>query len=158
MERSFLMNGTEKRPFSLYILMALILIQGISGLFGGGTLVLDPTGDMLKMPLSLLESSPFDNYLVPGIILLLVLGTLPLIVLYGLFRSKTWAWSGAFLVGVALIIWIGVEIIMIGYQADPPLQLVYGMVGLALLVLTQLPSVRNALKSEGITIKNVVRR
>ncbi len=134
----------------MYILMILILFQGLSGLYGGGALVLDPTGRMLEMPLSLLEGSPFDSYLIPGIILLLVLGVFPLIVLYGLIQGKAWAWTGAVLVGAALIIWIGVEIAMIGYHSEPPLQLIYGSVGVGLLVITQLPSVQIALKPKAI--------
>lgn len=101
------------------------------------------------MPLSLLDGSPFDTYLIPGIILLLVLGVFPLIVLYGLFRKKAWACKCAVLVSVALIIWIGVEIAMIGYHSDPPLQLIYAFNGILILILTQLPSVQIILKSKG---------
>ena len=43
---------------SLYLLMGLILFQGVSGLFGGFALILDPTGNLLNMPLSMLEGSP----------------------------------------------------------------------------------------------------
>jgi hypothetical protein len=41
----------NKTSYSLYILMALILFQGISGLFGGIALIIDPTGELLQMPL-----------------------------------------------------------------------------------------------------------
>lgn len=142
----FFMNRTKTRPFSLYIMMILILFQGASGVYGGGSLVLDPTGNTLQMPLSLLDGSPFDSYLIPGIVLLLILGLFPLIVLYGVWKRKVWAWAGAFLISIALVVWIGVEIAMIGYQAEPPLQFIYGLVGLSLLVLTQLSSVKNAVK------------
>lgn len=135
-----------KNDKSFYLLMGLIFFQGISGLFGGGALVLDPSGEVLQMPLSLLEGSPFNTYLVPGVILLLVLGVFPLIVFYGLWKRKTWSWTGAFLVSIALIIWIGVEIAMVGYHSEPPLQLIYGGIGITLLVLIQLSSVRYHVK------------
>jgi len=50
-------------------------------------------------------------------------------------------------VGVALLIWIGVEIAMIGYQSQPPLQLIYGLVGFFILIFTLLPSVKSYLQS-----------
>ncbi len=136
------MNTPKRNSAAYFILLALIFFQGISGLYGGGALVLDPTGGTMKMPLNLLDGSPFNTYLIPGLILFVVLGMFPIIVLFGLLRRNVWAWRGALLVSVALIIWIGVEIAMIGYHADPPLQLIYGLVGVVLLVLTQLPSIR----------------
>ena len=125
--------------------MTLLLFQGISGLYGGGALILDSSGSMIQLPASFLEGSPFETYLVPGIILFVVLGVFPLIVWYGLWRRTSWSWQGAVLVSVALVIWIAMEIVMIGYQSEPPLQLIYGVVGVALLVLTQIPSVRTQL-------------
>jgi membrane protein implicated in regulation of membrane protease activity len=64
------------------------------------------------------------------------------------FRFLPFAQQTAFLlvatglVGVALVIWIGVEILMIGYQAQPPLQLIYGTVGVVMLILLLLASVK----------------
>jgi hypothetical protein len=132
----------NKTSYSLYILMALILFQGISGLFGGIALIIDPTGELLQMPLSMLDGSPFDTFLIPGIILFSILGIFPMIVFYGLWKRTNWAWTGALMVSAALIIWIGVEIWMVGYHPEPPLQLIYGLLGLFLLVLVMIPSIR----------------
>lgn len=143
MERDKLIKSGK----SFYILMALILFQGLSGVFGGGALILDPSGSLLQMPISMLESSPFETFLVPGIILFLVLGIFPLIVFSGLWRRTSWAWSGALLVSIALILWISVEIALVGYHSDPPLQFIYGTLGLFLLVLTLFPPVRYTIKS-----------
>jgi hypothetical protein len=137
-----------QQSYSLYLLIGLILFQGISGLFGGFALIIDQTGELLQMPLSMLEGSPFDTFLIPGIILLTVLGIFPMVVFYGLWKRSNWAWMGALRVSVALIIWIGVEIWMIGYHSEPPLQLVYGLLGVILLILTFIPSVRHKLTDE----------
>lgn len=136
------MKQTQK-SYSLYFLILLILFQGISGLFGGIALVIDPSGELLQMPLSMLEGSPFDTFLIPGLILLTILGIFPMVVFFGLWKMTNWAWAGALLVSAALIIWIGVEIWMVGYHHEPPLQLIYGLLGLILLGLVMLPSVRN---------------
>ena len=138
---------TQKHTsYSLYTLIILMLFQGISGLIGGVALVIDPSGELLQMPLSMLEGSPFDTFLIPGIILLTILGIFPMCVVYGLWVRLNWAWMGSLLVSAALIIWIGVEIWMVGYHTEPPLQLIYGLLGLILLVLVLMPSVRNQFK------------
>ncbi len=148
------MNILKSKSIGFYLLIALLFFQGISGLLGGASLVVDPTGEILSMPMSLLDESPFDSYLIPGMILLLVLGVFPLVVLYGLTQRKAWAWKGAILVSLALIIWIGVEITMIEYHSEPPLQLIYGSVGIVLLILTQLPVTKLILKSENLSIQD----
>jgi len=135
-----------QKSYSLYFLMILMLFQGLSGLFGGIALVIDPSGELLQMPLSMLAGSPFNTFLIPGIILLIILGIFPMVIFYGLWKRTNWAWSGALMVSAALIIWIGVEIWMIGYHSEPPLQLIYGLLGLILLVLVMLSSVRNQFK------------
>ena len=135
-----------QKSYSLYFLMILMLFQRLSGLFGGIALVIDPSGELLQMPLSMLAGSPFNTFLIPGIILLIILGIFPMVIFYGLWKRTNWAWSGALMVSVALIIWIGVEIWMIGYHSEPPLQLIYGLLGLILLGLVTLPSVHNQFK------------
>lgn len=141
------MNTRSMHSRYFYLLLILMLFQGASGLFGGAALVIDPSGGLLGLPLDMLVGSPFETYLMPGLILLIVLGAFPLVVCYGLWQRKRWAWWGALLVSIALIIWIGVEIAMVGYHSDPPLQLIYGIVGIVLLILTQLPAVRDFLTS-----------
>jgi len=141
------MTNKTKRPISMYILFVFIIFQGLSGLAGGISLILDPSGKSIQLPLSWLEGSPFSNYLIPGLILFVVLGLYPLVVFYSLLKKLRWSWFAAFTLGAALIIWIGVEIIIIGYQPQPPLQLIYGLVGLVILFLVFLPSFRRFLKS-----------
>lgn len=130
------------RPVTLYVLMACLLFQGLSGILGGFMLVSDPSGESLQIPLNWLQGSPFNDYLIPGLVLLIVLGVFPLVVIYGLWVRASWAWLAALLVGIALLIWIGVEILVIGYQTQPPFQLIYGVLGIVIVVLTLLPRVR----------------
>lgn len=133
---------TQKTPASFYFLLAAILFQGLSGLAGGIGLILDPTGSSLSIPIEWLDGSPFDSYFIPGLILFLALGVFPLYVSYGIWRCSAWAWLSALLVGFMLIIWIAVEILVIGYQPMPPLQLIYGLLGLLIIALLQFPTLR----------------
>jgi hypothetical protein len=140
-----MMDENKKKPAGVYLLYTALLFQGLSGVAGGIGLVFDPTGKNLGIPQVWLEGSPFSDFLIPGLILLLVLGVFPLVVLYGMRVHHSMSWSGAFIVSIALIIWIIVEILVIGYQPQPPLQLIYGVLGLIILFLVLLPSVREYL-------------
>ena len=73
---------------------------------------------------------------------MVLLGVLPLGGFYGLLVRKQWGWFASLYVGLALLVWLFVEILTIGYQAQPPLQLIYGVVALAILALALAPSVR----------------
>ncbi|HKI79635.1 MAG TPA: hypothetical protein VKA26_13935 [Ignavibacteriaceae bacterium] len=136
------MEIINKRPNAVNIVVLLILIQSLSGIVGGTGLVLEPSGKSLKIPLEWLNNSPFNDYMLPGLILLILLGIYPLLVLYGLWLKRSWAWASTMILGMAIIIWIGVEILIIGYKPVPPLQLIYGIEGLLILVLTLSSPVR----------------
>ena len=89
--------------------------------------------------MSMLEGSPFDSYLIPGLVLLLVLGVTPLAAAIGLRRRRTWAWWPAGVVGCGLVIWIAVEMTIITFGW---LQPAYAGLGLAIIVACLPPSVR----------------
>ena len=96
-------------------------------LFGGGILVFDPSGKLLQMPVIILKNSPFNNFLIPGLILFSVLGLFPALIFYSLlkrpqwtwvnllniYKDMYWAWTFTLYVGFALIIWISVQTLMI---------------------------------------------
>ncbi|MCB2219002.1 MAG: hypothetical protein KQI35_01315 [Bacteroidetes bacterium] len=132
----------KSRPIGVIMLYVLILFQGLSGIAGGIGLIGDPSGESLQIPLIWLKGSPFHNYLVPGIVLLIILGIFPVGVFLGLLREWPWAWHATLFIAIALLIWIIVEIMVIGYQPQPPLQLIYSLVGLLMLVTALLPQVR----------------
>ncbi len=138
----------QVRPASLYLLMAVLSFQGLSAVVGGVALVADPTGSAVGLAVTLLHGSPFTDYRVPGLILLVVLGVFPLIVVYGLWSRHTWSWHPAVLVGLALIVWIVVQILIIGYGSRPPLQLIYGLLGIVILALALLTPVRRHFSGE----------
>jgi hypothetical protein len=119
--------------------MILLLIQGLGGLAGGLSLTIRPDGSIMRMPVSLLDGSPFPDFLIPGLILLLVLGVLPLVALFGLWQRRTWAWYAAFVAGCGLMIWILVEMTIIPYD---PLQPVFGGIGVLITVTSLLRPVR----------------
>lgn len=146
--------ASGRRPPAVYILWILVLFQAVSGLFGGVALLASPTGALLQMPLLMLDGTPFSSYLVPGLILLLLLGVLPSVLVYALlarpvwlwadilniYREVHWSWTYALYTGIMLVIWIDVQIFLVGYGHF--IQTLYGLIGIALVIAALVPSVR----------------
>jgi peptidoglycan/LPS O-acetylase OafA/YrhL len=136
---------SEQRPnasFALIFLFAAVLFQSISGVFGGAILIADPSGATISLSHEHIENTALGSYLVPGIVLLFLLGAAPAAVAYGLWRQRPWALWGCVLVGVMVMIWIAVELLVIGYLPEPRLQAIYGVLGVLMVIVALLPSVR----------------
>lgn len=136
------------------VLIILQFFLALGAIFGGGMLVIDPSGDLLGLPLSFLEQSPFSSYFIPGIILFIVLGIVPVWIGIGLIRKKNsivanklnvfsklhWSWSFSLYSGFALIIWIFVQTYFL--QAVHLVHLFYFALGVVIQIVTMLPSVQ----------------
>lgn len=137
------------------ILIALLLFLGVSAIGGGLLLIISPSGKLLGgLPLSILEHSPFANFLIPGIILFLILGFSPCLICLALIKKPTnrfaeyfnffkdmhWAWSFSIYIAFALIIWIQVETIFV--QGTGWLQTFYILYAIPIIVFAILPQVR----------------
>ncbi len=132
---------------------------GISAIGGGAALIISPSGKLLGgLPLSILQHSPFTNFLIPGIILFVVLGLFPSLLIFALlkksaspfaehlnlFKDMHWAWSFSIYVAFALIIWIQVETIFV--QGVGWLQTFYMFYAIPMIIVALLPPVRNYYK------------
>jgi hypothetical protein len=152
-------SGLTKRPGALWVLICVLVFQGISATPPGLLLILDPTGGLMHMPLSMLRRSIFGDFLVPGLILCVVLGLGAFLVAAGLYFLPTWpwverfnpcermhwSWTAAVGFGAALMIWIMVQVFMIG--GGSWLQPLYFAAGLAILLASLVPSVRRHMAS-----------
>ena len=139
----------------------LLAFLGLSAIGGGGALIISPSGKLLGgLPLSILVRSPFNDFLIPGIILFVVLGLFPGLLVLALlkkpssklaeqlnfFKDMHWSWSFSIYVAFALIIWIQVETIYI--QGVGWLQTFYMLFTIPLILVALLPQVRNLYKNE----------
>jgi hypothetical protein len=124
------------RPTTAMALMILTAIQALGATAGGIGLVRDPVNN-IGMPLGMLKGSPFNDYLIPGLILLMVVGLFPLAVLYGLLRTRQWGWWLVVASGGGLVIWIIAEVALLGYLpgAGIGMQIAMGLLGVGILVL-----------------------
>jgi hypothetical protein len=84
-----------KRPFALNVLLFLLIFLSLGALFGGGVLVVDPSGEFIQMPVTILKDSPFNNFLIPGLILFAVLGVFPALVCWSLLKCPQWKWMNS---------------------------------------------------------------
>jgi hypothetical protein len=144
----------QRKTFACHLLIFLHIFLGIGALFGGGVLIVSPDGSILSMPLKMLQNSPFNNFLIPGLILFVGLGILPLITAIflisekplkiaeklRLYKESHWSWNSSLYIGFILIIWITVELYMI--QGVTFIHVFYIFLGLIIQSITLLPSVK----------------
>lgn len=143
-----------KRPISSVVLIVLVLFQALGAIPSGISMILDPTGGFLGLPNHILESSPFSNFLIPGLFLTFVLGVLPVVVLYGLitkteivllekinlYKEYHWALSCSYFLGIVLILWINMQLYFgIGFHI---LHFIYSLLGLLIIFFAHLPGSR----------------
>ena len=108
--KSRVLEGYGRSLNNLRILAAGILfILGVLGTLGGIALIIEPSGGRLGLEIAQLSSSPFKNYLVPGILLLTVIGLDSLILAY--FTYSNFAFSAPLMIiqGVVLLLWLTIE-------------------------------------------------
>lgn len=116
---------------------------GATGLFGGGSLLLDPTGSTMDMPVEWLSGTPSPDYFVPGAVLFGLFGVGSFVVLAGVLRRRTWAWTAAVGLGAALVGLILLRLLLL--RIVNVLQVLYGGLGVLLVALAFRPFMRTAL-------------
>ncbi|MFN7116569.1 MAG: hypothetical protein ACK4TA_07185 [Saprospiraceae bacterium] len=118
------------------LLMLLLLFVAVSAIPSGIMLVTAPDGSALQMPVSMLEGTPFSNYLIPGIVLCVVVGGSALAALIAILIKHAKARLLAIFAGMMQGGWIVVQMWMLGMVAN--LQFVYIGAGAAILLLALL--------------------
>jgi len=102
------------------------LAGGIGLLFANG----------LGMPLALLEDSPFDSFVIPGLILLLIVGGTQALAVLLQHRRHPWYPAAAGVAGFGMVIWIYVEVALLpGYAFLMTLYFSTGVLQLVFLLL-----------------------
>lgn len=143
---------------ALYFLIFLLAFLGLGAIGGGGVLILSPSGELIGMPLSLLDHSPFTSFLIPGIVLFTFLGLGPFLLIFALlkkpegsfaemlncFNDMHWSWTFSVYMAFILIIWIQVQMVFI--QAVSWLHAFYIFLALLILFVCLLPGLRKEYK------------
>lgn len=139
---------------NLFMIVLGFLALGAIG--GGIVLIISPTGEMIGLPLSEFKNIPFDSFLVPGIILLSVLGVIPSLLIIALikkpkskiadriniFNDMHWSWTFSIYIAFCLIGWIHIEVIFLQGQVHW-LQTFYMFYAVLLIIIALLPQIRS---------------
>ena len=147
-----------KKSFTCYILMFLLLFQSITAIAGGWGLVSNPSGSNLGFSVTMLEHSPFPDFLIPGLFLLVVLGIGPAVIFYGLikkpkfrlaeminiYKNYHWSWTFSYYLGIVLVLWIDIQVYFL--RETSILHFVYSVLGVLIIILTHLPSTKKYYK------------
>jgi hypothetical protein len=141
----------HKVPYETYLLAALLIFLSLGAIYGGISLVFDSSGENLHLKIDNYFNYPFKDFMVPGVFLFIVFGILPLLLIYPLFtkpklpwanafniyRKRHWAWTYPVYIGIILVIWIDLQILMIGYYHF--IQILFSLLGLSIIVISLLP-------------------
>lgn len=143
------MTRDTTRPWTVGALTALLGFQGVSAVGGGVVLLVDTSGDTAGLDAELLAATPFTTFLWPALLLALGLGIPALVAAGGVYwRWSTrraaaleratghhWSWTISIVLGIALMVWIGVQVLLIDFSWLQPVMFATGA-GLTVLPLT----------------------
>jgi hypothetical protein len=122
------MNENKRSRFIVYFLGALQVFIGLTAIAGGFGLVSDPSGTKLNIPLDWLSNSPFTNYFVPGLVLLIVNGAGNFLAGIVTFLLNRYAGNIAVAFGIFLVLFIVIEVWFVGLRTLlQPLYLILGL-------------------------------
>jgi len=102
------------KKFVFITLSVFQFFVGFTATVSGFLMVLYPSGVLFQMPPEMLKNSPFNDFFIPGLFLLLVLGVGQLLAGILTMRRHPFAGLVGAAFGIALIIWIFVQVNMIG--------------------------------------------
>ncbi len=142
---------SRKVPYETYLLIALLIFLSFGAIYGGISLIFDSSGASLQVKIDEYFNYPFEDFTLPGLLLLILFGILPLLLIYPLikkpkfpwanvfniYKRRHWAWTYSLYLGIILVIWIDMQIMMIGYYAF--IQVFYSLFGLAIIIVSLLP-------------------
>ncbi len=94
-----------------YTLGSLLIFLAINA-FGGGYYGMAGAKDI---PVEWLKGSPFNDYFIPGIFLFLVIGGSALLSGIAVFTRHRLARKAALLCGIIVLLWITIQVTIIGY-------------------------------------------
>ena len=145
----------------LLALSVCLVFLSINGVIGGVLMLADPRGAPMGMPVSYLERTPFDSFIIPGLVLIFVWGCGSFVTLWGLWRrpqwpllnrlsaptGQHWAWTASVALGLALMVWLTVQVFTL--PAVAVIQFILYALAALLVGLPLLPSMRRFYRLTG---------
>jgi energy-converting hydrogenase Eha subunit B len=125
---------TSAERIARAIAIGALILLGLGALAGGITLVTAPDGSAMGFSLDLLAGSPFPDYLVPGLVLGGLFGVGSFVTAWLGWRRHPVAPFLAFAIGCGQMIWIVVQLAIIGTENLSFLHPAMFLVGLVIAV------------------------
>lgn len=104
-------NG--KMPTAIKVVIVIELFIALLGFATGFSLITDPSGVSIGLDI-LKDKIPFQNLFLLGLWFVGPYGLLPTVIAYGFIRGKYWAWRPALYLAIVEVIWVLVQIPMVG--------------------------------------------
>jgi hypothetical protein len=124
-------KAKKNRKWISRVLGGVLLFVGIGGIVGGLPLVLDPSGASVGFDLPVLAKSPFSNYLIPGLVVLIINGLLPGALGIAVIRQHRRAGEIGIVFGMWLIGYMIAQVWWIGLSGE--IQYLFFIIGLIVL-------------------------
>jgi hypothetical protein len=118
------------------IAILLLLFNGVGAIYGGGNLILHPDGSSLGITIEWLRYSPFNDFLIPGIVLFLVNGILSFVVIIFILINFRHYRMLVIAEGVLLSGWIVIQMFLL--RTVNNLHIIMGSTGLLLIIIGKL--------------------
>lgn len=116
------------------ILILLEAFLTLTAFYGGWLLISQRDGSLLQFSLDMVKDTPFKDFFIPGLVLMLVVGGSGVIAAILLVVRHSQARNAVFFSSIVLGGWIVVQLFLVGF-ISPPLQLGYLALAVALLLL-----------------------
>lgn len=114
----------------------LLLFNGIGAIYGGWNLIIHPDGSSIQLTMDWLKHTPFQNYLIPGIVLFIANGLFSIAVVIMLLFNKHYSPWFIIAQGAILTGWIIIQMLLI--RTVHFFHYILGGTGLALIILGML--------------------
>lgn len=99
--------------FIRYTIITLLVLTGLNALVAGVLFVVEPSGALMGMDIAYLKYAPFNSYLIPGVVLMLVNGILNMLAAWAVFRFRNNHGIWVLIQGMLLGGWIVVQVFMV---------------------------------------------
>ena len=113
------------------ISISLLLLTAVNAVIAGVLFILDPSGQSIGLSLVYIKQSPFDSYLIPGIVLFITNGLFNFMAVIALLKNKSYAPRFVIFQGFVLVGWIVIQVFMV--QDISPLHITMFAIGVILI-------------------------
>jgi hypothetical protein len=115
------------------LLFILVCFIALTSTLSGLLMIIRPDGGILSLPVGLLGGTPFKDFLVPGILLTTVVGSVNLVAGFYNLKRHTNRYNWAIAGGVMICGWIIAQMILI--RAFHWLHIIYLVIGILIILI-----------------------